>query len=85
MNRGRRLVTLIAPAVVFFPNSVALRSAQHFDALDVDEIERRRRRPRVEDAVDIQADARLDAVVRQTEGRTHAANRDRRRLRGFDE
>ena len=56
----------------------ALRSAQHFDPLDVEEVERRRRRPRVEDAVDVEADARLDAVVGQPERRAEAADVDRR-------
>ena len=56
----------------------ALRPAQHLDALDVDEVERRRRRPRVQHAVDVVADAGLDAVVRETERRAEAADVDAR-------
>ncbi len=56
----------------------ALRAAQHLDALDVEEVERRRRRPRVEDAVDVQADARLDAVVGEPERRAQPADVDGR-------
>ena len=56
----------------------ALRSAQHLDLIDVEEVERRRRRPRVEHAVDVEADARLEAVVGQAERRAEAADVDRR-------
>ena len=56
----------------------ALRAAQHLDALDVDEIERRRRGPRVQHAVDVVADAGLDAVVREAERRAEAADVDAR-------
>ena len=56
----------------------ALRSAQHFDPLDVEEVERRRGGTGVEDAVDVEADARLDAVVGEPERRTEAPDLDRR-------
>ncbi len=56
----------------------ALRSAQHFDLRDVEEVERRSGRARVEHAVDVETDARLDAVVGQAERRAHAADGHRR-------
>ena len=56
------------------PEQGALRSAQDLDAIDVDEIERRRGRPSVEHAVDVKTDAGLDAVVRQAERRAEPAN-----------
>ncbi len=52
--------------------------AQNLDALDVDEVERRRRRPRIQHSVDVEADAGLDAVVRETERRAEAADVDAR-------
>src|SRR6185503_16524443 len=54
----------------------ALRAPQNLDALDVDEVERRRRRARVEHAVDVEPDAGLDAVVREAERRPQAADVD---------
>jgi len=55
---------LTAPAVVFLPKSVALRTAQHLDAVEVDEIECRRRRPAVVDLVDVETDSGIEPVVR---------------------
>ena len=55
-----------------------LGTAQHLDALHVHEVERGRRRARVEHAVDVKAHARLDAVVGETERRAEAADVDRR-------
>ena len=55
-----------------------LRAAQHLDPLDVEEVERRGSRARVEDAVDVKADARFDPVVGQPERRAESANVDRR-------
>ncbi len=52
----------------------ALRTAQHFDLLDIEEVERRRGAARVVDLVDVEADALLDAVVRETEWRTETAD-----------
>ena len=56
----------------------ALRAAQHFDPLDVEEVEGRRRRAGIEDPVDVHPDAGLDAVVGEPERRAEAANLDRR-------
>ena len=56
----------------------ALRSAQHLDPLDVQQIERGRGGAREVDAVDVQADALLDAVVGQAERRPDATDVDRR-------
>jgi hypothetical protein len=56
----------------------ALRPAQHLDALDVEEVESRRAGAGVIDLVDIEADARLDAVVDQAERLAEAADVDRR-------
>ena len=56
----------------------SLRSAQHFDLFDVEEIERRGCGARVEDAVDVETDARLDAVVGQAEWCPQTADVDRR-------
>ena len=55
-----------------------LRSAQHLDPIDVEEVEGRRGRPRVEDAVDVQPDAGLDPVVGEPERRAKPADVDRR-------
>ena len=56
----------------------ALWSAQHFDLRHVEEVEGGGRRASVEDPVDVEADARLDAVVREPERRPDAADRHRR-------
>ena len=56
----------------------ALWSAQHFDLRDVEEVEGGGRRASVEDPVDVEADARLDAVVSEPERRPDTADRHRR-------
>src|SRR5204863_4363304 len=73
----------------------ALRAAQNFDAVEVEEIEQVAGDRRVVDVVDIDADARLDGGVevrlpdaadvrdeRATERRVCGPQRDVRRLRG---
>ena len=50
----------------------------HLNPFHVEEVERRRGGTGVEDAVDIETDARLDAVVGESEGRAKAADVDRR-------
>ena len=54
-----------------------LRPAQHFDPIDIEEIECRRCRSRIIDIVDIDADARFDAVVGKTESRPEPADVER--------
>src|SRR5690606_17602542 len=56
----------------------ALRAAQHFDALDVDEVDRRGRRTRVQNAVDVETHAGLDTVVGETVRLTETADVDAR-------
>ncbi len=52
----------------------ALRAAQDFDLLDIEEVERRGGAASVINLVDVDADARLDAVVGEAEWRAEAAN-----------
>src|SRR5690606_27981087 len=73
----------------------ALRTAQHLDAIEVEQIEQRARQRRVVDVVDVDTDARLERVVevrltdaanesdhRRTDTRARGFQRDVRRLRG---
>src|SRR5687768_872070 len=55
-----------------------LRAAKDFNAFHVEEVERRRRRPREEDAVDVETDAWFDAVVGEPEWGAEPADVDRR-------
>ena len=57
----------MAPVGSVLAEQRALRSAQHFDALDVGEVERRGRRTAVIDLIDVEADARLYTVVRRAD------------------
>jgi hypothetical protein len=54
----------------------SLRPAQHLDPIDVEEIERRRGGTGVKDAVDVETDARLEAVIGKSEGRAQPADVD---------
>ncbi len=65
---GSRVVMLIAPAVLFLPNKVPCGPRSTSIRSIYGEVERRRRRPRMIDLIDIEADARLQPVIGLADG-----------------